>query len=271
MLRDVMNAGISLVTVLLMSLIYFNVVGNQRPTSLVYKLHQGTAAAWLFVFAFWAILLSVGEKAVLAIWLLDNVAKLCLFGTAIAYCRGSKFNPEVTLIVLILLLIILSAWETGFWWASGIRPNSMLLVALRLAPDVMLSGIGIVAIGWVFFVRWGGLFGWFFLLVTIAYSAFQLPATLMLGFDRFLTKTDSPDLDISFSALAGGKILLIFGFLSLICSSATGLELNEPRVWPENSVASPRWMRHLIGWVGSLAIAVIAGVISEKVKDLHLF
>jgi hypothetical protein len=162
MLREVMNGGIALGIVVLMAFIYLHVIAWNRPPSLVYNTHTGTTAAffffgvaWIFVVALYAILLSVGAKAILAIWLLDNVAKLCLFGTAIAYSRGNQFKLGVTLGVLILLLIILSVWEIVFWWASGVRPNSMLLGALRLAPDVMLSGIGIVTIGWVFFVRWG--------------------------------------------------------------------------------------------------------------------
>lgn len=278
MLRDVMNGGLSLGIVLLMALIYLNVLFNDRPPSLVYSVHRGAAAAflffgvtWIFVLALYITLLSVSEKPVLAIWLLDNVSKLCLFGTAIAYSRGNQFNPRTTLAVLIALFVILSLWEVVFWWASGARPDDTLVAALRLAPDVMLSGIGIIAVGWVFFVRWGGLFGWFFLVVTIAYSVLQLPATLLLGFDHFLTNASRSDLEIAFSALAGGKVLLAFGFLSLICSSASSLELDNPRVWPGNPVAPPRWLYHLVGWAGSLATAIIAATVVEKLKDFHLF
>jgi hypothetical protein len=271
-----LNAGLSLAIVASMTLIYLNVIANDRPIALVYSVHPSTTmaffffgTAWIFVVCLYTILLATDGKPTLPVWLLDNVSKLCLFATALSYSRVREFNLKLTLAVMAATLLLLSLWEVFFSWLSKGWPDDMLIGSLRLTPDVMLSGIGIVLIGWAFFVRWSGLFGWFFLLVTLAYSVLQFPATLLLGFDHFLADPIHSDLNIAFSCLAGAKVLLAFGFLSLVCeSSDPALEIDRPSTWPRNPVSPPKWVFHLAGWGGGVVAGVAVGLISDGVKGL---
>jgi hypothetical protein len=275
MSRELVNGGISLLVVLIMVLIFVNALWHKRPSSLVYSVHPSTTLAFLFfgsavvsVFVLYFIWLVFGDRAELPILLLDDVSKLSLFAAALAYSRGKQFKLGITIVWLVALFLLLSIWELVFWELEELLPNSMLVGSLRLAPDIILSSIVIVLIGWVFFVRWGGLFGWFFLLVTISYALLQFPGILMIGFEHFLTRDFPTDLNIAFSLLAGGKILFSFGFLSLVCeSSDPDLEIDQVRTWPKNSVTPPKWMFFIGGWIVSFVTAIAVGVISEKLKD----
>jgi hypothetical protein len=269
------NGGISLVVVLTMVVLFANAHFNGQPASLVYGVHPSTAIAflffgitWTFLLAFYWILYTAGDGAALLIWLLNNVAKLCLFAGALAYSRGKQFHLGNTAIGLVILLIILSFWQLVFWQLQQWLPNSMFVGSLRLAPDVIVSAVGIVLTGWVFFARWGGLFGWFFLLVTVAYAALQLPSILMLEFSKFLAPVP-PDLNIVLSCLAGGKILLAFGLLSLICvSGEQDLDIDKPRMWPKRPVAPPKWLYHLGGWIVSFVTAIAVSLFTDPLKAL---
>jgi hypothetical protein len=142
--------------------------------------------------------------------------------------------------------------------------ETLFFVLLREAPGIALSIVSTVALGWVFFVRWGGLVGGVFLLIRFGYGVLQLPATLRIYILPFLK--DNGTLDISFEWLAGGKVLLGIAFLSLLCrSDLPGIAIATEQLAPEGEVHLGSRLRKAL--LFDLAIALVMAIIAAVFTD----
>jgi hypothetical protein len=133
------------------------------------------------------------------------------------------------------------------------------LKVLEPSPFVAIAMIESVALGWVFFVRWGGSAGAIFFCVAAGYGLLQLPA--------YLSVAGMQGLDFAFSLLAGGKILIAFGFLSLLCSSSIPeIKIEIPKYWPTKPVPPPRWMLQLVGWGVTAVVGFATSILTDPLK-----
>jgi hypothetical protein len=136
---------------------------------------------------------------------------------------------------------------------------------LQEAPGIALSIVATAALGWAFFVRWGGLVGGIYLLIRVAYSVLQLPANLRIYIGPYL-KDGGASLDVSFTWLAGGKVLLAIAFLSLLCrSDLPDISIKEPKYAPQGPVHLAAPVRK--GLLLDLAIAFVMAVIAAVLTD----
>jgi hypothetical protein len=104
--------------------------------------------------------------------------------------------------------------------------------------------------------------GVLFLVVALIYAFLQVPANLWASFADDLKKPE--ELTATFSYLAAGKILLAFGFLSLLCSSSLpNVRMNQPKYWPNKAITPPKWMRQIGGWIVSLIAAILVALFTQ--------
>jgi hypothetical protein len=195
------------------------------------------------------------------------MASLFTITAAFAYSRGRGFRAVVATVSMIILAILVTVDEIILLtWGQA---QNILITTLELAPDVVIGSVAGVSLGWVFFVRWGGLAGWLFLLVTVGYALLQLPANIWFSLRHFLSTTDARTLEQVFALLAGGKVLVIFGVLLLLCSSSRRtVNIDQPKHWPEHAVPLPAWgsISPLVGWVPALITAVIVAIFTDPLK-----
>ncbi len=192
--------------------------------------------------------------------ILGNTANLCFLATAVAYCRGKTFNYIRVSGAIILITVFITIWAFG-WSVLG-RPDDLFVKSIQYAPELVLPTVAFTALGWAFFARWGGVAGVLFFVVALVYAILQVPANLMASFGDFL-KTPAA-LEVTFSYLAAGKILLAFGFLSLLCSSSLpAVGMNQPKYWPDEPITPAKWMRQIGGWAVSLVAAIAVAMATQ--------
>jgi hypothetical protein len=197
--------------------------------------------------------------------ILGNTANLCFLAAAVAYCRGRTFNYIHASGTIILLTVFITIWAFG-WNALG-RSDDLFVKSIQYAPELVLPTVAFVALGWAFFARWGGVAGVLFFVVALIYALLQVPANLMASFGEFLVKPNT--LGVTFSYLAAGKILLAFGFLSLLCSSSLpAVRMNQPKYWPDEAITPAKWMRQVGGWVISLVAAIAVAMATQFKCDI---
>jgi hypothetical protein len=275
------NAAIIGAILLVMAAIFANAWIFRCPESLVYELHPSStvaflsfAAAWFCILLDYFIALAYGDPSqslgILLIWrVIGDIAKLALFLTALAYSRGKELIVLSATIRLLALLFVLVIWEIvclGIWVKD---PTKIFASAMNFAPDIILSSVAFIAIGWVVFIRWGGVVGGIFLYVTFAYAVLQLPAGLSDSFKDYLQPDATSALKLTFSLLAGGKILLAIGFLSVIGYAALpGLDIDEPKTWPTNTVTPPGWVYHTGLWLFGILTSILTALSDEAMKKV---
>ena len=165
---------------------------------------------------------------------LSNLANVSLLVAAIAYARGENFDAANARRWFGRIAILIALWT--IFWELVHHDRSLFFSALFTAPDVILSNIALIALGWVFLSRWKGV-GVAYFVVTICYAVLQLPARIALDLQPFLDPNKAVDLEPTFYLLAVGKILLIGGFILILRKITT--DIDEPRFWPREPRSSP--------------------------------
>ena len=281
----VVNIVVTLVILIAMAGVWLHSITSNKkePRSLDRTEYPSTAWAFAFFAAVWfctfsiycslALLKDLDPESVVVTVLrvFDNIAKVLLLGTAIAYSSGKEFNPKETLVGLSALFIVLTLWIFVCYGLGLLIPKNIFVTTMEVAPDVVISSIAIVAVGWVFFVRWGGASGWLFLLTTIGYAILQFPAAIKIGLSGYLKTDSTPQLDEAFSFLAGGKLLIAFGFILLIWHpKLPKLNVNKTKRWlPTGGVKMPKTMYQWLGWPISALASLATSALSEPLRS-HL-
>jgi hypothetical protein len=255
---------------------YAHAVYLGQPSVLLYNKNPSTASSfWFYFAAVFCLLLTYAvynsakifsqEDALLVNLIIDilgDLAGLCTLATAWAYSRGKDFSAASTLVSLGLAAGFLIIWH--LMWRT-IAPPTLFFVLLRQAPGIVLAVVATVALGWVFFVRWGGLVGGIYLLIRVGYGVLQLPANLRAAVGPYF-KDGGTSLDISFAWLAGGKVLLAIAFMSLLCrSDLSVIAISEPTYAPQGEVNLPEPVRKSL--LLDLAIAFVMAIIAAPLID----
>jgi hypothetical protein len=250
---------------------YAHAVSHGEPGVLLYTQNQSTAGCFWFYFAAVLCVLLTYARAYSAkdfgrddallvrasFDTLGDLGSLCTLAAAWAYSRGKDFSAANTLLTLGLAAGFLIIWYLA--WRT-IAPGPLLFVLLQEAPGIVLAVVSTVALGWVFFVRWGGLVGGIYLLFRVGYGVLQLPANLRTYLGPYL-KDGGASLEISFAWLAGGKVLLAAVFLSLLCRSGLpDIAISKPKYAPQEAIHLAESVRK--GLLRDLAIALVMAIIA---------
>ena len=213
-------------------------------SALVFESQASTASAfWFFfstlVYAIVAYLLSEsetekGHDRVIHVLggISSNVANISLLIAATAYSRGSNFDLKSALRWLVIFIVGAIFWAT-FWEILRHEENA-LLTSVMMAPDVVVSNIALVFLGWAFFARWSGL-GAFYLGLVLVYALLQFPARIVLDLNKFVLPEHVGNLKPTFYLLAAGKIFLAWGFLVMLRKSTPDniTTIDKPKNWPD--------------------------------------
>lgn len=199
-----------------------------------------------------------------------NISSLCLLGAAVAYSRGKQFDLGKTALVMGVYIGLVLMWSLLMEMAN--HRDSVFLTALGAAPVMALSGIAGAALGWAFFVRWGWT-GFPLLVISVAYSFLQLPAYIRIEFANLNsaigTGIAASDLSFVFPLLAGGKLLLTYGFLTLLCGSNDPVvAIETPRNWPAQTASVPQSAKVIWGWFVGLAVSFIVALVTDPLKEI---
>jgi hypothetical protein len=192
--------------------------------------------------------------------LIGNAASLSLLIAAVAYCWGEGFRWAKAVQIAFLIVLVMGLW--GMAWELLEHRQDFFETLLVHSPGIIIAAIATTALGWAVFARWGGVIGFAFFLLAVAYAILQLPANLLLGLTCFV-KATTADLRLTFSLLAAGKLFLSFGFLALLCNSRKVKDIDEPQYWPpRHRVPPPIW------FYGSTVSSIIIGVIIHTIANL---
>jgi hypothetical protein len=151
------------------------------------------------------------------------------------------------------------------------RATDTIIKFIAIAPSAVLSHIALIALGWLFVVRWG-FWGIPYLLLTIAYALLQLPAYFA---DHFESLLNPPELGKAvFFSLGLLKVPFAFGFLGYLLSPNKP-DFAFPKFWPDESIAPHRRIYATVVSLTVIALGpVVTGTIgvfvSEPLKQLIL-
>jgi hypothetical protein len=259
-----------------MLVLYVHAAWHGHPSALLYGRNASTASCFWFYFATVVCLtlayadlesshlFAHGNKFIDAgLDTLGDLGSLFTLAAAWAYSRANEFSVTSTLRTLAIAAGLLMIWYLA-WRAMA--PPGLFYLLLQEAPGIVLAVLSTVTLGWVFFARWGGWVGGLYLLARVGYGVLQLPANLRVFIGDYL-KDGGASLDVSFSWLAGGKVVLAIVFLSLLCRShQAGIATDEPQYAPEEPVhlTEPVWK----GLLRDLAIAFAMALAVEVIKML---
>jgi len=260
-----------------MFLLHLTAGANSRLSALRYSEHRSTGAAFAFfavTFACIFLLYSVEiylktqslPHAVVHVpeILVGDLGAISILATAIAYSRGREFDLGATLGWIAKFMAFVFLWAVAFELLGHDR--NKFLTVLEVSPDIIAAALGVIALGWVVYVRWGGVIGEGFFLLAIAYALLQVPANLVLS--GFAPLAGS-GLELTFPILAGGKILLAFGFLALLCGSTQPeLNIDEPKYWPSGAVPVPNWLPRMWQVTGGFVTAIVVTVVADSVARM---
>jgi hypothetical protein len=276
------NVAVISAILFVMLVLYYSAKWNWGPTILAGSNVWAQVPFWLFFAVFLCFLLEYlighlyqslsGDEQ--KIWhstihvtgnLVGNLASLFMLLAAAAYSRGDRFKIRSARDVVLAYSIGIVAWSILFE-AVG-HERSAFATALATAPVLLLASVAGTALGWAFFVRWGST-AWPFFVVSIVYSLLQLPAYIRGEFgylDNALgQEIRNSNLDYAYPILAGGKVLLAFGFLSLLCGSAhADVRISEPKNWPTTAVPPPTSYHMGWGWLASLLAGLIIATATQ--------
>jgi len=257
--------------------LYLSANAGVGPEAIRYPSYPSTASAfYLFSGTFLCFLIfylmqqtapnSLHRVANLTI---SNLASACTLAAAVAYARGNAFDMRSAALSIGVCGFATFLWAAIFEYVVK-QPQNLFFNALESSPQIILSAVARIALGWVFFARWG-LASAAFLLVSAAYAFVELPGYL----EEVVEIKNTPELNLSeeltlaFPLLAGGKILLAFVFVSLLCSSTIpAVDINNPKIWPTGSVTPPFLRNHVSGWVLSVISGVLIAILTDPLKML---
>ena len=258
-----------------MTLLFAFALTQQSLDAIRYKQSPSTASAFWFFFAAYAFLFFLyiwmdiyvkngrsldSPEFAIGTDILGNVSNVCFLIAAVAYCRGRDFNVLHAAGAVVLLTMIVMIWAFG--WNVLVDQSNLFARTLQYGPEMVLPSVAFVLLGWAFFARWGGIPGAIFLLVSLVYGFLQIPANLVANFGDALR--DPSALLATFAYLSAGKILLAFGFLSLLCSSSIPeIAIGDPKYWPDKAVSPPQWFGQVGGWAVSLAASTITALVTQ--------
>jgi hypothetical protein len=194
-----------------------------------------------------------------------NLASLFMLMCAVVYSGGKDVKFAPIILSVMAYAFIVAVWAVIFELFD--HTSSDFATALETAPEILLASVAGTALGWVFLARWG----WTampFLVVTIAYALLQSPAYIRGEFRHLTTPLGqsirASNLDFAYALLAGGKILLAFGFLSLLCGSTNPeVNLDQPKNTPDKTVQAPKSWHHGLTWVVTVAGGLIISIFTE--------
>jgi hypothetical protein len=289
------HMNLVVITLILTAMIFLFLAAQADLGPVVLKINGGYPSLqnsfWFFfaVFSLFLVeyvLLYINNKGISEFWhpvlhvtntTAGNLASFCMLVAAIAYNRGSKFSLHHAFIYMAGFAFLAVVWASAFEYLGH---ASAFAIAMETAPVVLLASVSGTALGWVFFARWQGT-AWPFLVICILYSLFQFPAYVRGELAFLKTCVDAThclgpsiknsNLDLAYAVLASGKVLLAFGFLSLLCSSdQEALEINSPKSWPTKTVPAPhssavRWSSALLA---TIVIAVVTDPLSSAIREL---
>jgi hypothetical protein len=180
----------------------------------------------------------------------------------VAYAQGARFSWTAS----ILLCVIVSVASLLLAFVGSIAIKSSDSFNLRLAlfmPVILFSVMAHMTLGWAFYVRWSGIDGAIFLILTALYAF-----TEAISFSNFILGTNESEIATLFVLIP--RVLLTCGFIALACSSDnSSLNIDKPMYWPESAII-PRYrlskLPALIGAGLSTALAVISQF--EKVLNV---
>jgi hypothetical protein len=192
--------------------------------------------------------------------LFSGVGGTSLLMASFAYRRGREFDFRGAIQIVYLVAAGMFCW--GVFWELMSHSNNLLWSSIKVAPEVIISAIAMFSLGWVFFVRWSSATVLLYFVVTAVYAILQFPAYLAAELGPFFK--DASPLNISFAFLAGGKIVVAYGFISLLLASTPDVfDINEPQHWFGPRVKPPKWIFPRIGgWIGGLIIALVFALIA---------
>ena len=113
----------------------------------------------------------------------SNLANVSLVIAAVAYGRGKNFDAKKARKWFGWSAIGIALW--AFFWELVHHDTSLLYTSLLIAPDVVLSNVAFILLGWVFLSRWSGI-GVAYFIITVLYAVLQFPARLALDLSEFL-------------------------------------------------------------------------------------
>jgi hypothetical protein len=260
-----LNFGVALVASLLIGILILPANLTTSLSVLNFRSNPNTSVGitlwglrWLTILPIYyrGDLISHSSGITLALLDTGNILNLM---TAVFLSHGRKFRLEQTW-PLGILLILLLIWDLSL---APLAENTLLIKLIVIAPSSVLSHISIIALGWIFFVRWGA-YGLPFLLLTIFYALLQLPAYFAVffpsesGFAEFRIMV--------FLALGLLKLPYTFGFLAFLLSP-TKPDFSIEQYWPHQSV-SPHKIVYvpLISLISIILIPVVVSVVSTVIS-----
>jgi hypothetical protein len=174
---------------------------------------------------------------------LSNVANVALLISALAYGRAQNFKTQNAKRGLAISALLFALW--AFFWELLHHDTSLIYTTLLVSPDVVVSNVALILLGWVFLSRWTGI-GVIYFLIVIAYAVLQLPARIAIDLGSFLDANKHPDLEPTFYLLAVGKIFIIGGFILMVRN--VGSDTTESRFWPGRHRTSlyPVSLQHVV-------------------------
>jgi hypothetical protein len=189
----------------------------------------------------------------------SNLASAMILAAGFAYSRGAGFKHRNAFIWIFVFSLIILIWALAFEFLGHWK--NLLWTTIEGAPGVVIANIATVSLGWALFARWSGP-TWVYLLATIVYAILQFPANIAVEFACLL---DTSSLRTVFPLLAAGKIILAYGFLLLLCSSASDdVKIDEEKHWPDRKVALRHWMLpEASGWIGWIIHGLIFAFIGH--------
>jgi hypothetical protein len=261
--------------------VYAHAVINGEPSVLLYSRNPSAASCFWFYFAGMLCVLilyfaldSNNLTQTITHFLFDvfgDLGSLCTLGAAWAYSRGTKFSLASTLLTLGLAEGFLVIWYLA-WQAPFTR--TLFLDLLQVAPGIALSVVSTVVLGWVFFVRWGGLIGGIYLIIRVGYGLLQLPANLAVDVRTYFKDDAAASLSSSFAWLAGGKVLMAIAFLVLLIrSDLPDIDITEQRTVPKETfrLSDPMRDRLLLDLGLAFVMAILAALLIEDAEKVYEF
>jgi hypothetical protein len=184
---------------------------------------------------------------------LSNLANVSLLIAAFAYGLGKDFDSNFTKKLFAISAILIAIWCV--FWELVDHEKSLLFTMLLIAPDVVLSILALILLGWVFVSRWSGV-GVAYFIIMILYAIFQLPARIAVDLKGFLDPSKPLNLEPTFYLLAAGKIFVVGGFIFMLRKTTD--DIDQPRLWPTGPRSSPYPLHHVVlALVGALVAPFI--------------
>lgn len=165
---------------------------------------------------------------------ISNLANVAILVTAVAYGRARNFKSKNAARGFATSALLFALW--AMFWELLHHDTSLIYTTLLVSPDIIVSNVALILLGWVFLCRWSGI-GVAYFFVMIVYAVLQLPARVAFDLSGFLDPAKHVNLEPTFYFLAAGKIFMVGGFILMVRNVAK--DAAEPRFWPRGERISP--------------------------------